>query len=465
MSGIFVPVPEVRKVACALVDSGIIVGSLLLALLIRFGAQAESITGYDGLYAKAAVLTFALLLCIYYNDLYIDRAPRSRRDLFLRVSQSFVAAGILLSLVYYVLPNVTLGRGIIFIHFFVCLLGLLLWRAIYYWAIQRDSLVEKVIVLGTGEAAKEIAREMLRQRHHGYKVLGFLSEDPAEIGVRLVNPSVIGTYDDLCTLTEQRQVDMVVVALEDRRGKMPIEKLLRCKVDGVRVEEAASFYELLTGQIPIRSLRPSWLIFSQGFRKSSLLRNSRRAAEFLVALTSIVISLPVMILSALLIWLESGRPILYCQERVGQKGKHFTLYKLRTMRLNAEEQTGPVWAAADGDPRITRVGGFLRKSRIDELPQLFNVLKGHMSFVGPRPERPCFVEELEKSIPYYGERHSVKPGITGWAQVKLGYGASVEEMEVKLRYDLYYIKHMSPWLDLLIMLDTAKVILFGRGAR
>ncbi len=464
MSGIFVPIPALRKLACGFVDGGIIVGTLLLALLVRLG-QIQSVASYQGLYAKTAVLTFALILCIYYNDLYIDRAPRDRQDLFLRLGQSFFAAGILLALVYFTVPDFAIGRGIVLVQLALCMLALLVWRIAYYWVLRRDSFIEKVVVLGTGPAAKEIAREMLSQKRQGYEVVGFLSDDPTEVGQRLVNPLVIGTYEDLTDLAENRRVDTVVVAVENRRGKLPLEALLHCKMEGVRVEEAPSFYEMLTGQIPIRNLRPSWLIFSQGFRKSLFMRSSKRAVEFLIALIGIVITLPVMVLAAVLIWLESGRPILYRQERVGQRGQPITLLKLRTMQVDAEAKTGPVWAAANGDPRITRIGRFLRKSRIDELPQLFNVLNGQMSFVGPRPERPCFVDELKKAIPYYDQRHSVKPGITGWAQVKLGYGSSVEETEMKLRYDLYYIKYMSPWLDLIDLIDTAKVILFGRGAR
>ncbi len=456
--------PAMRKLACGFVDGGIIVGTLLLAWLVRFG-QNQSIASYQGLYAKTAVLTLALMLCIYYNDLYVDHAPRDRQDLFLRLGQSFFAAGILLALVYFTVPDFAMGRGIVFVHFVLCMSALLVWRITYYWALRQDSFIEKVVVLGTGPAAKEIAREMFRQKRQGYEVVGFLSEDPTEVGQRLVNPSVIGTYGDLAGLAENRRMDTVVVAVENRRGKLPLEDLLRCKMEGVRVEEAPSFYEMLTGQIPVRNLRPSWLIFSQGFRKPLFLSSSKRSAEFLVALAGILVSLPVIVLAAILIWLESGRPIFYRQERVGQRGQPITLFKLRTMQVDAEAKTGPVWAAANGDPRITRIGSFLRKSRIDELPQLFNVLKGQMSFVGPRPERPCFVDELKKVIPYYNERHSVKPGITGWAQVRLGYGSSVEETEMKLRHDLYYIKHMSPWLDLLILVDTVKVILFGRGAR
>ena len=257
----------------------------------------------------------------------------------------------------------------------------------------------------------------------------------------------------------------MVVALEDQRGKMPLYELLSCKLRGVRVEEASSFIESLTGQIPVRSVRPSSLIFSPGFRNARLVRDARRVVELVVATVGFVLSLPLLVLAALAIWIESRRPVIFRQERVGEKGNTFTLYKLRTMRADAERGTGVVWAKDGGEPRVTAVGRFLRKSRIDELPQLVNVIRGDMSFVGPRPERPCFVQELKQLIPYYGDRHSVKPGITGWAQVRYGYGSSVEDSEMKLRYDLYYIKNMNLWLDLQILLDTAKVMLLGRGAR
>jgi sugar transferase (PEP-CTERM system associated) len=259
-------------------------------------------------------------------------------------------------------------------------------------------------------------------------------------------------------------VHSVVVALDDQRGVLPLSELLTCKLRGINVAQSAEFYESLTGQLPVRNLRPSSIIFSQGFRKPRFFMTTRRVIEFVLAFAGLVVTFPILLLSAIAIALESGRPIFYRQERVGQHGRTFTLLKLRTMRQDAE-QNGAVWAAVGGDPRITRVGRFLRKTRIDELPQLLNVFRGHMSFVGPRPERPVFVEELQAQIPYYGERHSVKPGITGWAQVRHGYTSTIEESEAKLRYDLYYIKNMSFWLDLLIVLDTIKVIGFGRGAR
>jgi sugar transferase (PEP-CTERM system associated) len=346
----------------------------------------------------------------------------------------------------------------------MALVALLAWRMTYYWALRQDSFVENVLILGTGTSAVELARELLSHRKEGFRVVGFLGQNPADVGKSLFNPSVVGTYDDILDVTARFNVHSVVVALDDQRGVLPLSELLTCKLRGVGVAQASEFFESLTGQIPVRNLRPSSIIFSPGFRKPRFFVTTRRAVELTLAAIGIVLSAPVFLLAAIAIWLESGLPILFRQERVGQDGKTFTLFKLRTMRQDAEKN-GAVWASANGDPRITRIGRFLRKSRIDELPQLFNVLKGDMSFVGPRPERPVFVEDLQARIPYYGERHSVKPGITGWAQVRHGYTASVEETEAKLRYDLYYIKNQNVWLDLQIILDTFKVIVFGRGAR
>jgi sugar transferase (PEP-CTERM system associated) len=256
-----------------------------------------------------------------------------------------------------------------------------------------------------------------------------------------------------------------VVALENRRGKLPVTDLLRCRVAGVRVEEAHSYYENLTGKILLRNLRPSWLVFSPGFNKPRLLRSSKSMVELLVASALLVLTAPLIGLLGLLIRMDSRGPVLYGQERVGEKGRLFRLFKLRTMRIDAEAKSGPVWAKDGFDPRVTRVGYWLRKCRLDELPQLLNIVRGEMSFIGPRPERPHFVKQLEKVIPYYSERHAVRPGITGWAQTKFRYGATIEDTEQKLQFDLYYIKHMSLALDFVIAVDTIKVVLFGKGAR
>jgi sugar transferase (PEP-CTERM system associated) len=271
--------------------------------------------------------------------------------------------------------------------------------------------------------------------------------------------------EDLLAIVGEHKINLIVVALDDRRGRMPVEELLQCRMAGIRVEEATSFFERLTGKILVSNLRPSWLVFSRGFSNPRAVRNVKRLVELVASLVLLLLTGPLFALTALLIKLDSHGPVIYRQKRVGEYGKTFDLLKLRTMHADAENGTGPVWASREDDPRITRVGRFLRKTRLDELPQLVNVLRGEMSFVGPRPERPHFVEKLGQVIPYYHERHNVKPGITGWAQVKFGYASTIEDAENKLQFDLFYIKNMSLLFDLTVVLQTLKVIVLGRGAR
>ncbi len=281
-------------------------------------------------------------------------------------------------------------------------------------------------------------------------------KDPLEL-------KILGSMKDLEKITKKYRPDVLVVALSERRGAFPIKEILDCKLQGIRVEDWPTFYEKLTGKIFIENLRPSWLIFSDGFTRNSLTRMVKRMVDVLVATFGLLFALPLMLLIALCIKLDSAGPILFRQERVGEKGKIFTLYKFRTMIVDAEKETGPIWSQTL-DPRTTRVGRFLRRIGMDELPQLFNVLKGDMSFVGPRPERPHFVRDLQEKIPYYAQRLVVKPGITGWAQVRYGYGSSIEDTIEKLQYDLYYIKNMSLFLDLLIILSTIHKVLFAQVA-
>lgn len=281
-------------------------------------------------------------------------------------------------------------------------------------------------------------------------------KDPLEL-------KILGSMKDLEKITKKYRPDVLVVALSERRGAFPIKEILDCKLQGIRVEDWPTFYEKLTGKIFIENLRPSWLIFSDGFTRNSLTRMVKRMVDVLVATFGLLFALPLMLLIALCIKLDSSGPILFRQERVGEKGKIFTLYKFRTMIVDAEKETGPIWSQTL-DPRTTRVGRFLRRIGMDELPQLFNVLKGDMSFVGPRPERPHFVQDLQEKIPYYAQRLVVKPGITGWAQVCYGYGSSIEDTIEKLQYDLYYIKNMSLFLDLLIILSTIHKVLFAQVA-
>jgi sugar transferase (PEP-CTERM system associated) len=465
LRGVYLPISSVRQAVCALTETAILVLAFVGAVAIRFAGTHQLFIEYELLLPKGLLNAFLIQICFYYSDLYEEYTARRRVELYLRFVQAFLIGTLLLSLTYYVVPVMTVGRGILAIYLPLALGTLLVWRNAYFWIAGRGALSDSVLILGTGESAQRIAVEMLRRSPLGFRVVGFLGQHRAEVGRRLVNPSVIGTTSDLIPLVERDRVNLIVVALEDRRGKMPVADLLRCRLAGVRVEEVTNFYERLTGKILVKNLRPSWLVFSQGFNKPRLLRNSKRSAELMAALFILALASPLLALIALLIKLGSPGPVFYRQERVGEKGRVFPLFKFRTMRTDAEAATGPVWATHGLDPRITGVGRYLRKFRLDELPQFINVLRGEMSFVGPRPERPHFVDTLRKIIPYYDERHSVKPGITGWAQIKFGYGSTIEDAEEKLQFDLYYIKHMSLVFDLGILLDTLKVIVMGKGAR
>jgi sugar transferase (PEP-CTERM system associated) len=295
------------------------------------------------------------------------------------------------------------------------------------------------------------------------EIVGFVDADSAPGSDTAPRPGVIGSIDDIPAIVRRASVDRVVVSLRDARGKLPMDKLLEMKLDGVRFDHLASVYEEYTGKIAVENLRPSWLIFSEGFRKRRWLTAAKRAMDVAVAAAGFGLFLPVMLLIAAAIKLTSPGPVLYHQKRVGLHGRPFTVHKFRTMNENAEAATGAVWAKED-DPRVTRVGRFLRRSRLDELPQFWNVLRGDMSLVGPRPERPEFVADLTRQIPFYGQRHVVRPGLTGWAQVRYNYGASVEDAMQKLQYELYYIKNMSMALDLYVIAETVKTVLVRRGS-
>jgi sugar transferase (PEP-CTERM system associated) len=413
---------------------------------------------------KIALVTLICQLCLYYNDFYDLTLVHSSRELIVRLLQAAGTASIILAALYFVAPDLMIGNGIFVSALFVILFAILAWRLAFNsvtGSLKLDE--ERLLFVGTGEAARKVARQILDQHEFAYRVVGFIDDDPARIGERIVNPAIVGTPADIDRLIAEHHIDRIVVGLSDRRGKLPVQELLRAKMAGIRVEDATTTYERVTGKILIDDLRPSWLIFSDGFRVSRVTRFMKRTIDLALSLMLAITTLPLMLLTALLVMLEDGRPILYRQERVGENGRTFVLSKFRSMRKDAEKGGKPIWAK-DGDDRVTRVGGFIRKTRLDELPQLWNVVRGDMSFVGPRPERPYFVEQLVREIPFYQQRHAVKPGLTGWAQVKYRYGSSLEDAMEKLRYDLYYIKHLSVFFDLTIVFDTVKVVLFRKGA-
>jgi sugar transferase (PEP-CTERM system associated) len=412
---------------------------------------------------KIALVTGLCQLCFYYNDLYDLTVVHSSRELLIRLLQAAGAASILVALLYLLIPSLAIGNGIFASSLILFLIAIIVWRLLFNRLTHAAQLEERVLVVGTGATARMVARQIQSQHDFGYRVVGFIDES-ADASSAVLSPATIGAPNEIPRIVSQYAVDRIVVGLTDRRGRLPIAALLEAKLSGVRVEDATTMYERLTGKILIDDLKPSWLIFSDGFVISQWTRFLKRAIDVVLAGIGLILSAPLTLLTALAVYLDSDGPILYCQERMGENGRLFTLYKFRSMRVDAEPDGTPMWAA-EHDDRVTRVGRFIRKTRLDELPQLWNVVHGDMSFVGPRPERPFFVEQLAAEVPFYHQRHAVKPGVTGWAQIKYQYGSSIEDSMEKLRYDLYYIKHVSIAFDLSIVFDTVKVILFGRGAK
>jgi sugar transferase (PEP-CTERM system associated) len=438
-------------------ELGLIFGSVALA------AAVQNTTDLPANFWRILLVTLVCQLCLYYNDFYDLTLVHSNRELVVRLLQAAGAASILLAALYFLQPTLMIGNGIFVSALFVFLVAILGWRLIFNLVSGSMKLQERVLFVGTGETARKVARQILDQREFAYRVIGFIDDDASRIGERIVNPAIVGTPADMDRLIREHHIDRIVVGLSDRRGKLPVEELLRAKMAGIRVEDATTTYERVTGKLLIDDLRPSFLIFSDGFRVSRASRLMKRTIDLLLSLVLAIVALPLMVITALIVFLDDGSPVLYRQERVGENGRAFTLSKFRSMRKDAEKGGTPIWAQ-DGDNRVTRIGRFIRKTRLDELPQLWNVVRGDMSFVGPRPERPFFVDQLSKEIPFYQQRHAVKPGLTGWAQVKYRYGSSLEDAMEKLRYDLYYIKHLSVFFDLTIVFDTVKVVLFRKGA-
>jgi len=434
----------------------LISGSILLAAQVH-GSLNDAIGGIW----KIVAITALCELCFYYNDLYDLTLVHSKRELVIRVLQGAGAAAMVLAAISVFLPTLLIGGGIFLTSLCLLLIAVPLWRLAFDGLTTDARLEEHVLIVGTGPLARTVATQILAQHDFAYRLVGFIDDAPG--GEHAGDPLVLGAAGDLSDVIARHHVDRIVVGLADRRGKLPLNELLHAKMCGVRIEDAATIYERITGKILTDGLNPSWLIFSDGFSASRVTRVVKRGIDLLLALVGLVLAAPLMLLTAIAIRLDSPGTVFYCHDRVGENGRVFTLCKFRSMRADAENGI-PVWAKA-GDDRITRVGRLIRVARIDELPQLWNVLRGDMSFVGPRPERPFFVHQLKQQIPFFGLREAVKPGITGWAQIRYPYGSSIEDAKNKLEYDLYYVEHRSLFLDLAICFHTAKIVLFGRGAR
>lgn len=440
-------------------------GAIIAAVYLRVGAENTyfELVIKNGFW-KAGLALFFCLAAFYLFDLYDFVVMHDRRELVLRLVQALGLAWIALALSFYFYPALMLGRSIALIALPLALTLMVAWRVSIHWFLGHPDFGERILIVGSGAAAVDVAREVLSRPDAGYRVVGFVGTDSELLGKSLINPRVIGLTEELGDIVGRENVDRIVVAMGERRGQFPVDKLLQLSLTGrVSIEEGAAFYERVTGRVSLSMIRPSWLIFTGPGRHKKFATLGRIVVHRLAALIGFILALPIIIVTAILIKLESRGPVFYKQERVGKNGRTFVLTKFRSMRVDAEKE-GPVWASK-GDDRTTRVGRVIRKIRVDEIPQFWNIIKGDMNFVGPRPERPHFVAQLAEEIPYYEQRHLIAPGLTGWAQIKYPYGASIEDARQKLQYDLFYIKNHGLVFDAIILFETVKIILFGRGAQ
>lgn len=446
-------------------DSALVSLYLLGATMWEF-RKADSLR--DGFFRPELIvyLSVAVLVweaALYGHGLYEPAEKLSRAKVVLGVFRSVAIVCLALVGLYYAAPGLRFDPGTVFWPAAV-LPGLLLgWRLLLTAPGPFPEHPDRVLIIGTGNTGVLLAREVLSRPKLNMRIVGFLDEQGENIGKSLVNPKILGHVQDVERIVAAEKINRIILSLKEQRGSTPLGPLVRLKFAGVGVESAHSLYEKITGRILVEHVSPSWLILSDGFRKPKLLLASKRLADVAISLVALTFALPLMAMASLAIWLDTGAPILFRQQRVGLWGRPFEMLKFRSMRQDAELD-GPRWAE-EFDPRITRVGRVIRKYRIDELPQLINVLRGEMSLVGPRPEQLHFCELLRNEDPLFVQRHSIRPGITGWAQIKYRYGSTPEEARTKLGFDLFYIKHLSFLLDLAIVFDTLKVVLAGRGAR
>lgn len=416
---------------------------------------------------KALIISFVSIVCLYYNNVYDLSITKKYSELGIRLMQAFGASLIILAGIYGFFTDVIICRGFFLFYLPIVMSLIALWRFIFMSMLKKGFLNDKIILLGSGEVCQGIIDKIEEQIDCGFTLIGVVEESSGVDKNLIINDNSIikfNGYDKLYTKARQAGVDKIVVAIREKRGAFPLNELLKCRVEGLEIIQGNSFYEMLTGKLIVSSTNPTWFIFSEGFNKTLLRMTLKRIEDILAAIILLLGLSPIILFTACLIKIDSKGPLIYSQERLGRRKKPYKVHKFRSMRSDAEKNTGPVWAKKDDD-RVTRIGHFIRKWRIDEIPQLWNVLRGDMSLVGPRPEREFFINQLEEKIPYYSERFSVKPGLTGWAQVCYGYGDSVEDAVEKLNYDLFYIKNMSVFMDIVIIFRTVKTVIFGVGAR
>jgi sugar transferase (PEP-CTERM system associated) len=457
----------IRTLILLIGEALIVWTSFLLGAWIILREDCYLVLYVEGGFLNILVLTALVLLCSHCFDLYDTARLNPKGELYVRVLLVLGVVALGLAIVGYIRPSLLLGAlhpehtpyrsGSSAVGLLILTFALIGWRLGFTWLVQLPILVERVYVLGTGERAQRVVQGLRQNPELGVEIASWTGKMEGAV----TRESVAA---HLMEVVHKQKVHRVIVATPDRRGTIPMQELLKLRMQGVKIEEATTWLEKIYGKIEVENLYPSWLVFGEGFRRNTIVKGVRRAISVIISLIGLIVALPLLPFIILAIRLDSEGPIFYTQTRVGKGGRLFKVVKFRTMRQDAEAASGPRWAG-DKDPRVTRVGKFLRASRLDEIPQMWCVLKGDMAFVGPRPERPEFIELLSKEIPYYGVRHMVRPGLTGWAQVKYKYGSTVEESREKLQYDLFYIKNVSIGLDLLIMFQTIKTVLLRRGAQ
>ena len=447
-----------------LVEGGILYASVFIAAYLRF---AEEIKYFDpGLgRLEGHALLFALVMITGFlaMGLYQSRMRDGIRGILLRLGFGYFFGMMMLTMTFYIFPKFYLGRGIIIISIIISLMAIFFLRLLLF-RYKNNTFKRKILVLGTGEKALTISQLRRKTDRVGFTLLGY-------VHIRGTSDKV--TSDKIITLNMplkeyciKKEIDEIVLAIDDRRKNFPTQELLECRMSGIDVIDLASFFERESGKIKLDLIQPSWLIFGAGFHNGGFNQIMKRIFDMTASMVLLCLAWPFMLLAIIGIKIEDGlnAPVFYKQIRIGEDGKPYYVLKFRSMSVDAEKDGKVKWAEKN-DNRITKIGAIIRKTRIDELPQLFNVIKGEMSFVGPRPERPEFVVKLSEKIPYYTERHRIKPGITGWAQICYPYGSSDKDAVEKLQYDLYYVKNYSLFMDFMIMLQTAEVVIFGKGAR
>ena len=453
---------SIRIVLLMLIEGVLLLAASFAGIAVRFSPVVFSV---EALFMPEAILfAFFMIVVMAALGLYQDERPESFIAILNRTIIAFAAGSALMSVVFYLFPNTYIGRGVFAYTATFAFGAILIVRTVFFQWTAFGLIKKRVLILGAGEQARAILELVSRKGHRdAIEVVGVHPLTTADVAVSGVN--ILPITMSVSEAANQFGVHEIIIAMREQRGgALPVSQLLDCKLRGVQITDLQSFFERELGQIRLDSLKASWLVFGEGCRQGLIRETVKRLFDVIVSGLLLLFTLPVIILTAILIRLEGGGPIFYRQERVGQGGRVFKILKFRSMRNDAELDGKPKWAISNDD-RITRIGRFIRRTRIDELPQVINVLRGEMSFVGPRPERPFFVRQLVQEIPFYAARHSVKPGITGWAQVRYPYGASLQDASQKLQYDLYYVKNHTLFLDLLILVETVEVVLWGKGAR